>query len=108
MALSIIYHAEMRPRSQLVLPWARVMRIVARERVEEVRAAVARRAEARAQQAAAALEHSRLRAQRAQRLASLKARGPPVLGLGVLGFRGFLDWWQRARRLSSLETRSPR
>ena len=54
------------------------MRIVAREQAEGVRAAAARQQAAQQAQAAAALEHSSLRAQRAQRLVRLKVGSPPV------------------------------
>ena len=57
--------------------------IVAQEQAEEVQKREARRDAARRQQAQAALEHSRLRQQRAQRLAGLKVSppmGPPTHG----------------------------
>ncbi len=50
------------------------MRIVAREQTEELRSREARRLQEHSEQAAAALEHSRLRKLRAMRLARLKAR----------------------------------
>ena len=49
------------------------MRIVAREQAEELRSRETRRLQQHSEQAAAALEHSRLRKLRAMRLARLKA-----------------------------------
>ncbi|CAL8464921.1 g4456 [Coccomyxa elongata] len=51
----------------------KVMRIVAREQAEELRSREARRLQQHSEQAAAVLEHSRLRKLRAMRLARLKA-----------------------------------
>lgn len=50
----------------------RVMMIVAQEQAQEMRRREAQRLEGRAQQAQAALEHSRLRLLRARRLSGLK------------------------------------
>ena len=63
-------------------PMCRVMMIVAQEQAEEVRKREARREAARRQQAQAALEHSRLRQLRAQRLAGLKV-SPPIRTIGI-------------------------
>ena len=58
--------------SRYSLAARRVMMIVAQEQAEEMRRRKAQRLEVRAQQAHAALEHSRLRQLRARRLSGLK------------------------------------
>ena len=64
------------PRDPHAAPLCRVMMIVAQEQAEEVQKREARREAARRQQAQAALEHSKLRQLRANRLAGLKVSPP--------------------------------